>query len=296
MAEITDPSTELFRLCTMLRGVDSKDITARTLAKTFGVEVDSAEFFAILSAISSRVRRLRFLVASLTDTPDSFRSAFDSACVQVASFLSSTSIAGQWRGVRDTAFKEVALNTLMMAGHTVKGVAPLSVPTDSERANLIKELDDAMNSLTDSNDIFSTLLVSSFSTLRTIIEKLDFYGVDSLVDHLPNAYAILRSADASQNDRTKKRGYSKAWKVLAAIYLLLTVPDAGITAVENYYSRSQAAIHYFSKDPTEPNIKLIAGPTKPPAPSRTDQDGVALRPQESDLSADDNAADDQNIP
>lgn len=295
MAEITDPSTELFQLCTMLKGVDSKDVTTRTLAKKFGVDVDSAEFFSTLAAISSRIHRLRSLVASLTDTPQPFRSAFDIACAQAASFLSSTSLTGQWRGVRDAAFKDVALNTLMMAGHTVKKVAPLSVPTASERADIIKKIDEAIEEIQDGNDIFATLLFSSFLTLRVIIERLEFYGVDGLIDHLLNTHVILRSAEASQSDSQKKRGFTRAWNVLATMYFLLTIPDAGITAIENNYARFQVALHFFSKEAPEPNIKLLTGPAKDSEPATTTHDGVALRPQETEVATDGKVADDQDL-
>ncbi|MBZ9743291.1 MULTISPECIES: hypothetical protein [unclassified Mesorhizobium] len=197
--------------------------------------------------------------------------------------------------MRDTAFKDVALNTLMMAGHTVKKVAPLSVPSASERADLIKKLDDAIEAIKYGNDVFATLLVNSFLTLRVIIERLDFYGVDGLIDHLLNTHAILQNAEASQSDSKKKRGFAKAWNVLATIYFLLTVPDAGITAIENNYARFQVALHYFSKEAPEPNIKLLTGPAKDSEPATTTQDGVAIRPQEPEVTADGKVANDRGV-
>lgn len=261
MAEITDPSTELYRLCKKLSGVDAKDQTRKTLARQFDLPVDSPEFFAVLAALSGRIMRLRTLVASLTATPEPFRTTFDDACNQVSTFVSSANLHNPWSGVRDSAFTLVALNTLLMAGHTVRGAAPLSVPTDAERAELIVKIDEAINAMRDRHDVFVTLLVTSFTTLRLMIDKMEFYGVDGVFEHLLSTHAILKNAESSQSNNSNRVWSYKAWNALATIYVALTIPDAGITAVQNYYTYSQAALQYYYHEVPEPDLKLITGPT-----------------------------------
>ncbi|TPL84065.1 hypothetical protein FJ950_17885 [Mesorhizobium sp. B2-3-14] len=260
MTEITDPSTELLRLCEKLKGNDSKDETRKALARQFGLTVDSPEFFTVLAAISARIARLRSLVSSMSSTSETFRKRFDEACVKVSSVTSSSNFNNPWRAVRDSALDPVSLNTLVMAGHTVQGVAPLRVPTEAERAEFVQKIDEAINSIDDRKDVFATIFVTSFVTLRFMIDKLDFYGVDGVFEQLLNTHAILSSVESSNSKDTPGRKFPKVWAVLANIYVALTIPDAGITAIENYYADYQMGIQYYSQQIPPDAPKLIAGP------------------------------------
>ncbi|RUX49475.1 hypothetical protein EOA33_12420 [Mesorhizobium sp. M4A.F.Ca.ET.050.02.1.1] len=260
--EITDPSTELHRLCEKLKANDARDETRKALARQFGVTVDSPEFFAILAAISARIARLRSLVASMTATPEIFRQRFDQACVRVSSFISSANLHNSWRGVRDSAFEPVSLNSLLMAGHTIQGVAPLRVPTEAQRAEFLQKIDEAINAIDDRQDVIMAVFVTSFVALRFMIEKLEFYGVDGVLEQLLNTHAILSSVEYSDKKKGKNRTFAKAWAVLASIYVALTIPDAGLTAVQNYYADYQAVIEYFSQQVPPESPKLLTGPAE----------------------------------
>lgn len=260
MSEITDPSTELLRLCEKLKANDGKDETRKALARQFGVTLDSPEFFAILAAISARIARLRSLIASMTVTSEVFRQRFDHACAQVSSFLSSANLHNSWRGVRDNAFDPVSLNTLVMAGHTVQGVAPLRVPTEAERAEIIQKIDDAITAIENRQDVFVTVFLTSFISLRFMIDKLDFYGVDGVFEQLLNAHSTLSRAMSVKEHQTKGGTFAKTLSVLAIIYGALTIPDAGLTAVQNYYSDYQKAMKYYSEQIPPEGPKLLTGP------------------------------------
>jgi hypothetical protein len=262
MPQVTNPAAEIYALCKKLDRIAAKEPSRDVLSKHFGVTPDETDFYAIVTALSARFDSLGELVNILPQYATPQKSVAINAITHLRGFLRPHALNKIWDEVKSSAFKPDYLVPLHMIDPLIQHIAPISLPTEEERQKILESLDAAIAELFIGNCVAATSLAISLKATRKIVEKLEFFGIDELLERIANSDAYLRAATRASDVRTQSNMMSalrKAGIALSLVLNALVVADTGITAVENDYQRGQALIEFI-------NNEIEIAPLQLPAP------------------------------
>lgn len=255
MTEITDPATEMHKLCLALKAYQHKGPTRDALAQVFGVEAESSAYFEMMGHLASRFSRLTALYEMTLDEP--VRSLAVKTVRHLQSLLASQHQTAAWNTTKTNIFDDVRLNTLLMSAPHLRTKAPLTTPTAEERKNAAEQIDIAIAALQDHHGAVSAAFSSSLRTIKLMLERFDLYGVDGFTSEFFRAFAIRSAAEREVDVPEPERcARMSAWAAITMVAGLVIGSDAIATAIENHYSRSQAVIQLLITE-----TKFLPSPT-----------------------------------
>lgn len=250
MSTTSDPAMQLHAMCSILATYSSQfdnHPTQTTLAEVLGVEQNTAEYFMGIGAIAARFHRMEMLVEAILDEPH--KTLLLETLKSLRGFIVAQSQVSPWTSVRSQTFSSANMQTLLMASVFVKQHAPVGIPTPEERENAIALLDEALDGLRQHHGALSSSIYASLLTTKRMLERFDMYGVDSLSDELLRVFALKVAAESDEHVGSAERGsWQKAWSALMLVASMLVASDAGLTAIENQYTRTQSIIAYFATE------------------------------------------------
>jgi hypothetical protein len=178
------------------------------------------------------------------------------------------SIQNPWESSKNNIFKPEILLALHMVDPLVQQIAPIAIPSEDERNEIVAKINEAIDELEKSDSFAATSLAMSLQAVRRIMEKLEFFGVEELFRSLINSDAYFRATvHEAKSDPKARSGLRKAALALSFILNILTVSDAGFTALENDYSRTQALIGFIGE-------QIKVEPLQLPSPTGSPLDAI----------------------
>lgn len=270
MSESTDPAMELWQVFTRMQAHPGKGTCRDALADMFGCAADDEVFFVLLAAISTRCDRLNRLVDTAPELAE-HREEIAKATRTLRHIFGTDILPTPWKERSVQFLRPECLTAVKMASIGLRSRYPLKKLSDDERTELLRQINDVLADA-ESEHSFSALVVrNALIGIRTIIERLDFFGHDALIERLFLANGELYAPSrANEKERGQTRLRKKALAVVCAVVGALIVSDEALTAVENHYHRAQCLLEYIHQNGTA----QIAEVKKLPPPSKTGTDAV----------------------
>ncbi|WP_449396286.1 hypothetical protein [Devosia riboflavina] len=273
MPTISDPAAQLHAMCAIMARFTPErgnSVGQVALAELLGVQPNSSEYFMGIGAIAARFHRLQVLSDSALEEP--YSSLLSGTLKALQTAFTAHSQINHWQPIRDQAFAPANMQTLLMASGVVRQHARISVPTPEERASAVLMIDEALEALEKHHGSLTDSIYMALQNTKRMLVRFDIYGVDSLADELLKAFALKTAAEAGPMGSNKERGaWVKAWAALMMVASTLMAADAGITAIENHYTRAQSVLAFF------------AGEQKQlPPPDTFTANGKMTRPEEAE--------------
>ena len=201
---ISDPALELAQLCDAL-SQPSPDRGDTYLAKRFGVEKWSGEFFAIVAAITDRISQVDAILVSegVSGRPlETARQTFDS----IRRAFARDAIVHAW--------KDTGAHCMTIPCHTLPGMSPIiarahsyDIPTDVEQAEIVEQckqlLDWLQTAQFNDRDFVRQCLIDGMKQFLFRVERIQWFGwgysATSLKEVLAGYLLLERGLDPISN-------------------------------------------------------------------------------------------------
>jgi len=214
-------------------------------------------------SLSPRFKKLDQLVRLAPDLSDARKGRSLTAIAGLERIVRITHLNQSWSPSRDDALREEHLVALEYTGDAIAKIAKFIVPTDAERREFVSKLDEAIEAFSGASDISAGMLVDTLATLKLLLEKLDFFGIDELTEKLIIAGLQLKVVGDDPATRNPNTTAGQAWrKAAVAISLLvncLVVPHDVAIATSDYYQWGQTSLSWI-REQTSTEPRRLTGP------------------------------------
>jgi hypothetical protein len=262
----------------------SGDKTHIALRNLFGVGKSNSDLLEIVSIIVRRMDRVIGLIPSAPHFDASHQANAIKALKRLQQMFEPDHLTASWKDTRAIIHEHGHLQTVHFLSPALKNVVRYSVPSAEERAEFIRQIDEALSEFGSATDIGADALVGSLKSLRLILEKLDFFGIEELQSKLVLATANFKVAVAAVDPSPRPDKTKGAWRKLAKIAVVLAgianaivLADDAPTAITHHYDRALHLAHWVSyevKPLLPPPRQLPAPPPKTNSPDKAENDST----------------------
>jgi hypothetical protein len=178
MTTLTDPARELAEICTQL-SITTSETGLLVLAREFGVDSFSAEFYQILFTIQSRIDELVEIVATI-EMDDDYQQEAIQHIQQIRHAFSQNGIGNQWNHSVGSYISPAQLGPLKMLSTMVRSKYSYPKLTDEEQADLLTEIDQLLEWLGEQqlyeHDFIRATLIDGVKQFRFRLARLKWVG------------------------------------------------------------------------------------------------------------------------
>ncbi len=245
MGQPSNSAWELYRVCEMLSGTLANGSVAQTLGKLLDTSPSSTEFYTVLGALSQRFDRIENFIRA-ANSPEQLKNLALTSTGNLRRFLLAEHLPAAWDQIRAQVFTQAHLQTFQMTSLMIGNDCRVSVPDADEKEEILERLESAASRLEQQNSPLADLLRLALATAIRMARRLDIYGIETLSEKLVELYSLNAQAEKTAEPE-QKSAYDFIKNAIVACFLIVTASDAGLSAIENHYSRGEAAIEFIQK-------------------------------------------------
>ena len=236
MPTTSNEAENLHALCENFGRQSNKgETTAKMLSRIAGAPINSADYFHLVAAISSRFEHFQNFVES-SALADRHKDRISRALKELGAVTHVEYAQADWGQIKKQLFTNENMLALDFAGGMVGQFAPVKLFSDEEARQHLAELKKAAERLSKLEDATAYFIANSINTVIFMIERLGLYGSTSVCEQLFQTKALLERL-GELVPRDMKQVVKKAASTVAIIFGVLVAVDAGVTAIENHYTR-----------------------------------------------------------
>lgn len=273
MPTVTDPANELCHLFQHLKTHEqvNNQHTHAALAKIFGAEDSPTELFAILAIVFRRVDRLKKLIAALPDWDKDRQNRAVQSLRALENVLAPDRFHTEWTNNVKGISANGNLQALDFMSPSVQRLAKYKIPTSEERKALVQQLDEQIATFSEHEAISGDALLNSLKVLRTVLLKLEFFGVEYLAEKIDAANLTAWHTEKSDQRITGNHDKSRYQSLRSTLFNIVT---AIIFVHEGYQAAVWLAENAISvtalvEQGINTSLQLAPPQTLPPTPDET---------------------------
>jgi len=278
MSTITDPALELHSLFQRLDAheTNSQDQTHNVLRQIFTTGSSESDFLDVVSVIVRRIERLKKLVHHANGLDKLHRNSANSTLSQFQSIFTPDRFVSRWQDARAVIQSNGNLHVLHFLSTEIRRIVKYGIPTTEERDEFVRQIDEVLKEPSHMEDVGADVVISALRSLRFILIKLEFFGVEELSEKLGLLSAAYRAIIIRTADPQNPQNLWKRWGQIGAIILavadVIIVADELPGALQNHYTRAAQIAHWVAEE----TLPLLPTPERPrlPAPQSGPPDGV----------------------
>ncbi len=272
---LTDPATELANLWSELAEIESREKPAAlVLARACNAPEDSPILLGVLANLGERIQKLTNFAERVEDPfmTDRLRRNLVFQLKQMSLMFGPGQLVQPWNGFKENFVNEAQILALESVSSIVRRHQPLRRLSPDEREQLMSKIADILEA-GDFEDIPAWArapLRSGFERLQFILEHLDFFGHEVVIDHLLTLQrrtealeTQMTAAPANENPRSPSHSILKVAEVLVLGIHLFIAPHHVSEAYHHYTGYLIAAKPEPVKLLTGPRQSAIAAPQPP---------------------------------
>jgi hypothetical protein len=244
--ELTDPAAEIADVITVLREQPaSNDATYSVFQKAIGQNINSADYWHLISTLRYRVQRVERFISSVDEGEfrhQNQRKRLLQAVTNFSRAFEPSQQAAQWQAVlsRDV----VADDGLQLAqfSYVARRLWPLRRLAEADRKGIIEKIETVLGDLNKNDDVpdwAKVPLLDGLVRLQLTLRHLIFFGYEAAIEELQNLYQKTISvediiATGKSEDGKRPKSILQVLNLVALAGALFALPDQTITAFERY--------------------------------------------------------------
>ena len=278
-ARITDPASEiasLFVEFSEIKPPSRGDNTQSALSAYFEFDPSSAEWYELIGAIASRIRRLRDFISSTNDrfVKQRMRAESIKSLDHMAQVLGPEHMNSDWHKTKINLFTSAHIGNIEAFASIAEKYHPLKLLDEDQRLEMVEKIDETLNSFDEIEDVPQWAIepvYDGLQTLKRILMHLRFFGHRAAIDAVLNISGKLEGIASSDLPKQQKKSIleivRKGMHVVFFVGEVLLLPA---NAYQGYHIYREVALEHLvsSKDEKLKIVNKKAGQKALPAPKK----------------------------